>query len=155
MLFLFPVFFYSCLLCGKIHYNMSCLIQHYAREHPEVRDVFPCIECGYYALNISALRAHSMTHKVQEVSSDDEEPEQAAKPAQKRRSGSNVEGEETTLKRPRKIFECPTCSKQILTKQGFDYHMLVHSNEKPYVCDICKRAFRSKQAAQTCVKCTK
>lgn len=54
-------------------YNTACLINHYAQAHPTIRDVHPCVECGYYALNHQNLTLHVMAHKTQEVSEDDDD----------------------------------------------------------------------------------
>lgn len=66
---------HSCVECGKIHYNIAALIKHYEGEHPAIANIYPCIECGYYAQSFTQLKIHILGHKTQEVSdSEDEEP---------------------------------------------------------------------------------
>jgi len=37
------------------------------------------------------------------------------------------------------------CTKILMTKSGFTYHMMVHTDTKPFSCDYCTKTFRSKQ----------
>lgn len=36
---------------------------------------------------------------------------------------------------------------RLLTKRGYDYHVLIHSNLKPFKCTRCTAAYRSKQVS--------
>ncbi|XP_070492604.1 gastrula zinc finger protein XlCGF26.1-like [Chironomus tepperi] len=47
----------------------------------------------------------------------------------------------------RQTFPCPyeSCSRILITKTGYDYHMMVHDGTKPFKCDHCGKAFRSRQ----------
>ncbi|XP_015113128.1 zinc finger protein 468 isoform X2 [Diachasma alloeum] len=39
-------------------------------------------------------------------------------------------------------FECTRCSKIVFTKRGFLRHLRIHSNTRPCVCRICRKAYR-------------
>ncbi|CRK92399.1 CLUMA_CG005961, isoform A [Clunio marinus] len=135
---------YSCFICGRIYYSIGFLIQHYADEHPTVRDIYPCIECGYYAQSFTQLKSHFHTHKSSESSdSSDDEPSQKKKKLFSK-YGKNDDSRMKDRKHG-KTYACPKCNRVLLTKQGWDYHQLVHANSKPFACNICDASFRSKQ----------
>lgn len=39
-------------------------------------------------------------------------------------------------------FKCDVCFKLFSSKQCLKEHKFIHTNEKPYVCNICKKKFR-------------
>ena len=40
-----------------------------------------------------------------------------------------------------KPYECDVCEKRF-TQLVFEKHMRIHTNEKPYECDVCEKRFR-------------
>ena len=41
-------------------------------------------------------------------------------------------------------YECDVCEKRFRDSE-FEKHMRIHTNEKPYECDVCDKAFRESQ----------
>ena len=39
-------------------------------------------------------------------------------------------------------FKCTICNKQYSYRTGLTYHMMVHSNDRPYKC-FCRKSFKS------------
>ena len=41
-----------------------------------------------------------------------------------------------------KPYECDVCEKRFRHSGDLKYHMRIHTNEKPYECDVCEKSFR-------------
>ena len=41
-----------------------------------------------------------------------------------------------------KPYECDVCEKRFRESGNLKVHMRIHTNEKPYECDVCEKAFR-------------
>ena len=41
-----------------------------------------------------------------------------------------------------KPYECDVCEKRFRHSDTLQKHMRIHTNEKPYECDVCDEAFR-------------
>ena len=41
-----------------------------------------------------------------------------------------------------KPYECDVCKKRFRHSGAFENHMRIHTNEKPCECDVCDKAFR-------------
>ena len=42
-------------------------------------------------------------------------------------------------------YECDVCEKRFRDSSNLKKHMRIHTNEKPYECDVCDKAFRESQ----------
>ena len=40
-----------------------------------------------------------------------------------------------------KPYECDVCEKRFRQSGGLKSHMRIHTNEKPYECDVCEKRF--------------
>ncbi|XP_028272028.1 zinc finger protein 62 homolog isoform X2 [Parambassis ranga] len=56
------------------------------------------------------------------------------------------------LSKRRKRFTCPHCDKQFKFRHRFKQHMLFHTGEKPFHCNMCPRKFHISQALKTHIK---
>eukprot|EP00186_Timspurckia_oligopyrenoides_P002877 CAMPEP_0182446652 /NCGR_PEP_ID=MMETSP1172-20130603/4326_1 /TAXON_ID=708627 /ORGANISM="Timspurckia oligopyrenoides, Strain CCMP3278" /LENGTH=609 /DNA_ID=CAMNT_0024642605 /DNA_START=69 /DNA_END=1898 /DNA_ORIENTATION=- len=60
-------------------------------------------------------------------------------------SGSQIEMGSRRMSRSRKIFDCLTCGKQFPSRFNLKRHeMSMHSNERPFECEICLSSFKVK-----------
>ena len=47
---------------------------------------------------------------------------------------------------------CPVCGLLINSKRfNFKQHLKIHTGEKPFVCQVCSRAFRQKAHMVSCI----
>lgn len=46
----------------------------------------------------------------------------------------------SSKKRPMPQYKCPICPK-MFSKHSLRCHLRIHTKERPYVCDLCNRAF--------------
>lgn len=45
-----------------------------------------------------------------------------------------------------KQHKCPFCIKKFIRTTDLERHIRVHTGEKPYICHVCNKAYRQKQA---------
>ena len=45
-----------------------------------------------------------------------------------------------------KPYECDVCEKRFTRSEYLKSHMRIHTNEKPYECDVCEKRFRQSGA---------
>ncbi|CAN7985104.1 unnamed protein product [Ixodes hexagonus] len=91
------------------------LCDHVVQCHPEVPR-FKCTVCDLVFIHDFKHKAHMKTHRTD-------------------RKG---------CKKPKHLYKCPECGKEMRSQNGLQSHMSVHNNIRPFKCSECECAFTSK-----------
>lgn len=105
---------HQCAQCGYQTHRKEHLVRHRANVHGGARP-FLCHCCGKAFKRGDALRQHQLIH-----ASPDEEGNLAAS------------------------FPCPQCHKGFRTHSHLSEHQAIHSTARPFLCEICGSAFKTR-----------
>ncbi|XP_077554621.1 uncharacterized protein LOC144169375 isoform X2 [Haemaphysalis longicornis] len=106
---------HQCGQCGYQTHRKEHLVRHRANVHGGARP-FLCHRCGKAFKRADALRQHQLTH----ASPHDEGGTHAAS------------------------FPCPQCHKVFRTHSHLSEHQAIHSTARPFLCEICGSAFKTR-----------
>lgn len=127
--------FYRCSHCDLILYSRYHLKLHEKKHAPKPPTEYPfiCDHCGKKYKHSSHLKAHSTVHT-------DEKPFACEKcpMAFKNIWGLKVHMETHTDTK----YICPTCGLQLGSNHTYHAHMKVHSDHRPYKCNVCPKTFK-------------
>lgn len=146
-----------CHLCGKHITNRTRLIKHIRSFHNKERN-HKCDQCGKAFFFQTKLKAHLATHsEIRSEICDFENCDKSYKtieclkahkkthyPMENSASKSGVKRPYIKRDRPAKTIICQLCGKILKTNAGYEIHMRVHQDEKPFECKDCDKTFRDK-----------
>lgn len=100
-------------------------------------NVYPCIECGYYAQSFTQLKIHTLSHKVQDVSDSDEEPQVKMKKDDVKTPNFGSQPTSTPLSSMKNYHPKAFSGKRYTLSSNKDQS----KNRKKYPCDKCDRVW--------------
>ncbi|RVE42956.1 hypothetical protein evm_012409 [Chilo suppressalis] len=126
---------YSCEFCSKPFYEQRLLDAH-KRTHAEVG--YKCDECFKVFKTSASLHQHRLIHMtVKPFSCDLCGKTFAVKAKLQKHRGKK------RCKIPGPLI-CAVCNKEFKKEYLLKSHLVKHTNEKPFTCDVCKMKFKHK-----------
>jgi len=111
---------YACLQCPKAFTRKWSLQYHTRKKHG-----LKCANCKLLFIDGLHLEKHELKCYAGEIRNKDCDFNKG---------------------RRRKVHSCPECKKQFHRSTNLSHHMIVHSNEEPFVCSKCLKAFKWRRA---------
>lgn len=124
-----PTFYRSCLFCGKVYSRANSLLTHLRRVHQYTPpapmssiadDSVRIMECDICGATFDGPYARGLLiyHLRAHVSAK----------RGRRRLAPQI---------------CKICEKQCISRRSLRDHILTHTNERPYRCDVCQKGFNA------------
>lgn len=138
---------FRCSHCEKCFHKRSQLSQH-IQVHADERQHI-CTTCGKGFNRLGNLKMHIKTHEdVNKYTCKvcKETFNSLGELISHRRMHSREEVEEA-MKQPQNqgsdplMYVCDVCGKQLASKLTLKYHMMMHSEDKPFTCGTCGKSF--------------
>ncbi|KAM7301741.1 zinc finger protein 16-like, partial [Ixodes scapularis] len=107
---------HQCAQCGYQTHRKEHLVRHRTNVHGGARP-FLCHRCGKAFKRADALRQHHLTHGTNSQEADG---------------------------MPRASFPCTQCHKEFRTHSHLTEHKAIHSTARPFLCEICGSAFKTR-----------
>ncbi|KAJ6649313.1 Zinc finger protein, partial [Pseudolycoriella hygida] len=137
--------------CGKRYRTKSQLASH-CLTHTKVKN-FQCSNCSYKANSLNNLRVHLRTHtRVQ--------PYVCRFCQFKFSTSSNMQKHIRNIHQQLKTQQCTECDKTFFAKESLRKHMVTHTGDRVYSCNICsanyawynglRKHFASQHAGEKC-----
>ncbi|XP_059814219.1 zinc finger and BTB domain-containing protein 39-like [Hypanus sabinus] len=161
---------FSCSVCGNSFVDRTVLDQHLA-SHQSVEYLFKCNLCSRKFRLEASYQNHLKIHKG--YSSDSPKGHHVQHQWLKKtlttspsdESTSDGHGRDLEQKTPFTLalnhgkiiskgnwYECEFCRKRFSHSSEFQYHLRIHSGEKPYECKLCHKFFRGRSTVKNHLK---
>ncbi|XP_056868886.1 zinc finger protein 708-like isoform X1 [Takifugu flavidus] len=144
---------HRCGVCLRSFQRATCLKQHHVRVHLRIKDeasaaaherraqrtsAFVCPLCGKAFRFRSLLASHSLVHSGARPFSCDlcSRSFRRISHLKRHREVVHANGE-----RPSKSFVCQFCGKDKKCRSQLARHVIIHTGERPFACDLCPARF--------------
>ncbi|CAH2061940.1 unnamed protein product, partial [Iphiclides podalirius] len=117
-----------CEICGLVLRDEEHLKEHNDKKHVKK---YTCFYCGRMYKGEISFEMHIKKHEMH-MNSDDK----------KQTDKMKTKEDEEKVKKSKK-FCCGTCERNFVDERSLMWHQRLHTNERPYVCDVCGRGFVS------------
>ncbi|XP_040922273.1 zinc finger protein 436-like [Toxotes jaculatrix] len=146
---------HRCGICLRSFQRATCLKQHHLRVHLKVKvndvphsagrrkstapaKVFPCPNCSKVFKFKSLLASHSMTHSEVRPYTCDFCSRSFRRLSHLKRHREVVHANGA---RPAQSFVCHICGKDKKCRSQLTRHVIIHTGERPFACDLCTASF--------------
>lgn len=142
---------HRCSACLRTFHRAACLKQHQLRVHLRLREepggvgrrgqrseAFVCSLCGKAFRFRSLLASHALVHSGARPFSCDlcSRSFRRISHLKRHREVVHANGE-----RPPQTFVCPFCGKDKKCRSQLARHIIIHTGERPFACDLCPARF--------------
>ncbi|XP_077364436.1 zinc finger Y-chromosomal protein 1-like [Festucalex cinctus] len=142
---------FRCSLCPRRFANHACMKRHLARAHlkgaaavaarsasPRAANSFPCATCGKEFKFRSLLSSHEAVHSDERPHACDFCPRRFRRLSHLKRHRHVVHRDGTRLPQN---FVCHICGKDKKCRSQLARHVIIHTGERPFACDVCPARF--------------
>ncbi|XP_077410001.1 zinc finger Y-chromosomal protein 1-like [Vanacampus margaritifer] len=139
---------FRCSLCLRRFTSHACMKRHQARAHlkeaaprsasPRVANSFRCSTCGKEFKFRSLLSNHETVHSDERPHACDFCPRRFRRLSHLKRHRHVVHHDGT---RQPENFICHICGKDKKCRSQLDRHVIIHTGERPFACDLCTARF--------------
>ncbi|XP_061615125.1 zinc finger protein ZFP2-like [Phyllopteryx taeniolatus] len=141
---------FRCGLCLRRFVRVACLRQHHARVHlkeggrasrsasPRAPKAFPCATCGKEFKFQSLLNNHAAVHSDERPHACDFCPRRFRRLGHLKRHRRVVHRDGARLPQ---TFVCHICGKDKKCRSQLARHVIIHTGERPFACDLCAARF--------------
>ncbi|KXJ09713.1 zinc finger and BTB domain-containing protein 17 [Exaiptasia diaphana] len=143
---------YVCNRCGVSFRHDSTLTMHIRTRHDHLRP-FKCDECGNTFGRLSHLRKHvrkvcgNRLNKDRSIAQCRFCEENFPTKSDLRKHVLICEKKEAKVKAKEvTLHVCDQCSKDFASPYNLKRHLLTHTDEKPFQCEVCARQFKEKSS---------
>jgi len=133
---------YKCNICKKPYKKPKAYKRHMEEVHNTVADDLPQLECNQCKLcfpTVAQLHAHHRTHVRAKPKTDNCCPHCEKRFTTSGTLKRHIEGIHNQIK----PYVCDLCGKSFNYITGLKDHKLVHTDECPFECPVCKRGFKN------------